>query len=188
MASLSYWETLVSAQIDGTANTTGAAASAIPAAAKKTLPTNYFDVIGKKILIKAAGRITTVSTTPGAITWDVRFGATVVFNGAAIAQVVTNGYTNIGWYLEILLTCRAIGASTTANLMGQGTYTAPNVLGGANVAMPIGGVVAMLPWNTAPAVGTGFDSTATQQVDLFFTSTVGTGSMTLHQYDLIGMN
>lgn len=183
---LGYMEPLINAQVDGTANTAGTAASAIPAAAKKTLPANYFDVIGKQLLIKASGRISTAATTPGAITWDVRFGATVVFNGQALAQVVTNAYTNIGWYLEILLTCRAIG--TAGNLMGQGTYTAPNVLGGANVAMPIGGVVGMLPWNTAPAVGNNFDTTATQQVDLFFTSTVGTGSMTLHQFSLWGPN
>jgi hypothetical protein len=46
----------------------------------------------------------------------------------------------------------------------------------------------MLPWNSAPAVGNNFDSTASQQVDIFFTQTVATGSLTVHQYELIAAN
>jgi len=184
--SIGFWTTLVNSQVDGTALTAAAAASAIPPAAKFTLPANYFDFIGKQLMVKATGRTSVVATTPGTQRYDIRFGGTVVFDSQAIALVVTNAYTNIGWNLEILLTCRAIGA--TGNLFGQGTYTAPNVLGGANVAMPIGGVVAMLPWNTAPAVGNNFDTTATQQIDLFFTQTAATGSMTVHQYAVYAQN
>jgi hypothetical protein len=49
-------------------------------------------------------------------------------------------------------------------------------------------VTALLPWNAAPAVGATFDSTTSQVVDFFFTQTVATGSMTLHQYSLISLN
>lgn len=185
MSLQSWQETLISAQIDGTAVTAAAATTLIPAAAKYTLPANFFS-IGKQLLIKASGRVSTVVTTPGTLRFDVRLGGTVVFDGLAIALVTANAYTNIGWYLEILLTCRAIGSS--GNLMGQGNFTAPNVLGGANVAMPIGGVTAMLPWNSAPAVGTNFDTTSSQQLDVFFTQTVATGSITLHQYSLWSLN
>jgi hypothetical protein len=44
------------------------------------------------------------------------------------------------------------------------------------------------PWNAAPAVGTGFDNTAANTVDVFFTQTVGTGSMTVHQYAIEELN
>jgi len=185
---IGYQDTLINSQIDGTAVTAAAATSCIPTAAKKTLPANYFDVIGKSIVIEATGRLSVAATTPGTLRFDIRFGAVIVFDSQAIALVVTNAYTNIGWHLRIILTARAIGGSTTANLFGQGTFTAPNVLGGANVAMPIGGVVAMLPWNTAPAVGTGFDSTVSQQVDMFFTQTAATGSLTVHQFAIYGVN
>lgn len=186
MAAATYWETLINAQVDGPALTAAAAATCLPAAAKKTLVANYGDVIGKQLLVKATGRLSTVATTPGTLRFDIRLGGTVIFDSLAIALVVTNGYTNVGWSLEILLTLRAIGAS--ANFMGQGWFSSPNVLGGANVAMPIGGVMAMLPWNSAPAVGSNFDSTASQQVDMFFTQTVATGSLTVHQYALYGTN
>lgn len=179
---MAYWETLVTAQTDGVANTTGAAASALPAAARRTVPANYFDVIGKQLLIKASGRISSVITTPGTARYDVRLGGTVVFDGLAILLDTVAAKTNVGWTLEILLTCRAIG--TTGNLMGQGVWTSDALLG-RPAGTPVGVLSAMLPWNSAPAVGGNFDTTVSQQVDLFFTQTAATGSMTLHQYSLI---
>src|SRR6185369_12662384 len=94
-------------------------------------------------------------------------------------------HTNVGWALEILLTARAIGSS--ANLMGQGTWTSEDILGVPATA-PKGVLTAILPWNSAPAVGSNFDSTAAQQLDMYFTQTVATGSMTLHQYALESLN
>jgi len=183
MATQGWAETLITAQSDGTANTAGTAASAIPAAAKYTLPANFFS-IGKQLLIVAHGRISTAITTPGTPQWDVRFGATVVFDGLAMLADTVAAHSTKPWYLEILLTCRSIG--TAATLMGVGKFTSEVVRGSGT--MPLGVLTAMLPWNTAPAVGNTFDSTATQTVDLFFTQSVGTGSMTLHQYSLISLN
>lgn len=183
--SLQGWqETLITSQVDGTALTAAAAASAIPAAAKYTLPANYFS-IGKQLLIKFHGRLSSVITTPGTARFDVRFGATVVFDSQAILLDTAAGHTNEAFYGEILLTCRAIG--TTGNLFGGGFLAADNLK---NVGtMPVGGLIAPLPWSgTAPAVGNNFDTTATQQVDFFFTQTVATGSMTLHGYGLYSLN
>jgi hypothetical protein len=183
-------EVLVTAQGDGTAITAAAATSLLTGtgaiAAKYTLPTNFFGSIGKQLIIEASGRVSAVATTPGTFRIDVRFGATVVFDGLAVTRVVTNAYNNVGWYTRIVLTARAIG--TAANLMGQGILATPGLIGGADVAMPIAAVTALLPWNSAPAVGNNFDSTATQQVDLFFTQTAATGSCTLHQYKLSAIN
>lgn len=183
MSLQSYQETLVTAQVDGTAITAAAAASAIPAAAKFLLPANYF-AIGKQLLVEASGRISSVITTPGTARFDIRFGVTVVFDGLAALLDTAAAHSTKGWFLRVLLTCRAIG--TAGNLMGQGTWTAENLIG-TGVA-PTGSPTAMLPWNSTPAVGNNFDTTATQVVDLFFTQTVATGTMTLHQYSLISLN
>ena len=182
---MSYWETLVTSQVDGTALTAAAAASAIPAAAKKTIPANYFDVIGKQLMIKASGRISSVITTPGTARFDIRFGAAVVFDGLAALLDSVASHTNVGWMLEILLTCRAIGAA--GNLMGQGIWACEDILGVPAVA-PKGVLSAIIPWNTAPAVGANFDTTATQQIDMFFTQTVATGSLTVHQFAAYGLS
>jgi hypothetical protein len=187
MSRQTWQETLVTAQGDGTANTSGVAASCIPAAAKYTLPANFFDAIGRQLLIRASGRISSLITTPGTARYDIRFGSTVVFDGLAILLDSVAAHSNVGWFLEILLTCRAVGQSTTATLMGQGVWTCENLLGVPATA-PKGVLSAILPWNSAPAVGTGFDSTASQAVDMFFTQTAATGSMTVHQYSLIACN
>lgn len=185
MSVQTWHETLVESQVDGAALSAAAAASMLPAAAVYTLPPNFFNRIGKKLMIKATGRISSVITTPGTARYDVRFGATVVFDGLAALLETAAGYTNVGWELEIVLTCRAIGA--TGSLMGQGKWTSVNLLG-VPATPPKPALTAMLPWNSAPAVGNTFDTTASQAVDVFFTQTVATGSMTCHQYSLIAQN
>jgi hypothetical protein len=39
-----------------------------------------------------------------------------------------------------------------------------------------------VPFNTAPVVGTGFDSTIPNALDFRFTQTAATGSFTLHEF------
>lgn len=183
--SVGYKETLITSQVDGTAVTAAAATTLLPAAAKFTLPANFFKNLGQQIKITAAGRISSLITTPGTARFSVLFGATTVFDGLAVLLDSVAAHTNVGWYLEIILTCRAIGAS--ANLMGNGRWTCEDILG-VPAAAPKGVLTAILPWNSAPAVGSNFDSTATQQVDLQFTQTAATGSCTCHQYALESQN
>ncbi len=183
--SLQTWqETLVSAQVDGTAlNTSTTPTSILPAASKLTLPANYF-AIGRVLRLTAMGRMSNIVTTPGTLTLDVRFGSTVVFNGGAFSLNAV-AKTNVGWRLVALLTCRAIGSGSTANLLGQGDFTSESVVGSAaGVANDV-----LLP-ATAPAVGTGFDSTAAQVVDLFaaFSISNAANSIQLHQYILESVN
>jgi len=183
--SLGYKEVLVTSQIDGAAVTAAAATTLLPAAAKFTLPANFFRNIGQRLKITAAGRISSLITTPGTARFSITFGATTVFDGLAVLLDTVAAHTNVGWWLEIDLTCRAIG--TSGNLMGVGRWTCEDILG-VPAAAPKGVLTAMLPWNTAPAVGNNFDTTATQQVDLVFTQTVATGSCTCHQYSLESQN
>lgn len=181
--SLQTWqETLISAQVDGTAlNTSTTATSILPGAAKFTLPANFFS-IGKVLRVTAQGRIST-TTGPPTITLDIRLGAVVVWNGAAFTTVAS--VTNKSWELMALLTCRAIGAGTAANLMGIGKCTSSAVVGstGGNAN------TAVLP-DSAPAVGTGFDSTASQVVDLFATwsASSASNSIQLHNFILEALN
>lgn len=183
--SLQRWqETLITAQVDGTALTAAATASMIPAAAKYTLPANFFQ-IGTKLRIRAQGKISSLITTPGTARFDVRLGGTVVFDGLAILLDTVAGHTNVGWVLEIELTCRAIGAA--CNFMGHGTWVCEDILGVPATA-PKGCLTAILPWNSAPAVGSNVDSTTSLQVDVQFTQTAATGSLTCQQFELAALN
>ncbi len=182
--SLGYVETLITAQSDGAALTAASAASCLPPAAKKTLPANYFTYVGQQLQVKASGRISCVVTTPGTARYDVRFGGTVVADSLAMNLNIV-AKTSVNWVLDLLLTCRAIG--TSANLMWQGVWTSEAVIGSPLPTVGSSGIFT-LPYNSAPAVGANFDSTVSQVVDLFFTQTAATGSMTLHSYSLISPN
>ena len=185
--SLQTWqETLVNASVDGPTLTAAAAATAIPTAAKITLPNNYF-YVGRMLRITAAGRISSVITTPGTARFDVRIGAVVAFDSLAILLDSVAAHTNVGWKLDLLLTCRSIGSGTSATLFGQGVWTCEDILGVPATA-PKGVVSAILPWNSVPAAGTGFDSTAANTLDMFFTQTAATGSLTVHQYMVESLN
>jgi hypothetical protein len=171
---------------DGPTLTSAAAASCIPTPNKITLPNNYWE-IGKQWRVRASGRISSVITTPGTARFDIRMGAVIAFDSQAILLDTVAAHTTVGWDLEILLTCRAIGASTATQLFGAGKWTCEDILGTPATA-PKGCLTAILPWNTTPALGTGFDNTAANTVDMFFTQTVGTGSLTVHQYQIEELN
>lgn len=190
---ISFVETLITSQIDGSALTnTTTATSIIPAAARFTLASNFYAYIGKQLRIRASGRISTVVTTPGNITFAVNHGTVatpiIVFTSGTSALNVA-AQTNAAWDLEVLLTCRAIGASTSANLMGTAKWTSRASLNAPAVGTTTGVGTVLLP-DTAPAVGTGFDSTITNVVDLFATFSVANAanSIQVHQYSLESLN
>jgi hypothetical protein len=189
MSILSWGETLIESAIDGTALTAAARASMLPAVAQFTLPPNFFNRVGKKLRIVASGRISCVVTTPGTARYDVNFLDSAAVNAIVADTQAMNlnivAKTNVGWLLEMLLTCRATG--TAANLLMQGMWHSE-----ATVGSPLptagGSGAFVVPYNAAPAVGANFDSTLSQKVDLRFTQTVATGSMTCHQYHLEALN
>jgi len=186
MSGQNWKETLTTSIVDGPTITAIGAASCIPTANVITLPPGFF-TIGKILKIKASGRISSVITTPGTARFDIRLGGTVVFDGLAILLDTVAAHVTVGWMLELYLTCRAQGNGATANLFGQGTWTCEDILGVPATA-PKGVLTAILPWNTAPAVGGGFNSTISQTLDMQFTQTVATGSMTCHQYTVLSPN
>ena len=190
--SLQTWqETLINTNVDGAAVTNTTTPTSIiggtgtgASQAKITLPANFF-YVGRMIRLFAAGRISTVVTTPGTLTLDIRLGAVIAANGGAMV-LSTTAKTNVSWWLDWILTCRAIGSGTTSNLMHQGMFSS-EAAGATTVAGEAKSI--MLP-QSAPAVGTGFDSTAAQTVDLFGTWSVANAanSIQLHQYKLEALN
>jgi len=183
-----YIAVLLNSIADGTALTnTTTATSILPVIAKPTLPANYL-FAGKMFRVTASGRVSTVVTTPGTLTLDLRFGSVNVFSGGAMT-LNTTAQTNVGWIYEAIFTVRAVGATTTANVLGQGSWQSHAVIGS---PLPTAGSAGehILPFNTAPVVGTGFDSTAAQLVDLFATWSVASASnsITCHQFLIEDLN
>lgn len=191
MSMQSWQETLIQANSDGSAlSASTSATSLLPAAAKFTMPANFLRV-GSVLRVRFAGRLSNLVTTPGTLTIELRMGPTssiAAFSSGAM-QMSSTAHSNVPIVGEIMLTCRAIGNSTNANFMGQGwalsqalslTAVADSTTTPAHLLMP----------NTAPAVGTGFDSTVANVVDLYGTFSVNSASnsITIHQYTLEAVN
>ncbi len=174
--SLGYRKTLYTAQTDGPTLTAAAAATCLPAT-KATLAAGAFDAIGQTLWGKLTGRISCAVTTPGTARFDVRLGGTVVFDGLAMNLNIV-AKTSVHFAFEFLLTLRTIGSA--ANCMGWGKFESEAVIASPLPAVGGSGFF-LLPLGTAPAVGGNFDSQAAQSLDVFFTQTVATGSLTVHQ-------
>ena len=118
MPKQSWTECLVNQIAAGTNfGTYTTAKTVINAQALYTLYPGYW-TIGRQMRIGVQGSISNIVTTPGTITFQVMMGSIVAFTTGAI-QMSTTAHTNLPFWLEIMLTCRAVGPSTSANLMGQ---------------------------------------------------------------------
>lgn len=182
-----YASLLATAQTDGTALTnTTTGASIIPAAAKYRIPGNapLVSQVGRRMRITAGGRISTVVTTPGTLTFEFRLGPTANIIAATSPAFALNvvAKVNVTWRLEWDFVLRAVGA--TANLMHMGAWMSEAVIGAP--AASAGGAPALLIPASAPAVGTNFDSTVENVSDLQAKWSVANAanSIQVHQYDL----
>lgn len=185
--SLQTWqETLMSSQIDGTAVTAATpGASLLPPAAVLTLPANYFQ-IGRILKIRIWGRVSNRVTGPDTITFNVRYGSIQIAASQALGINVV-AKTNVSFLLEWHLTCRSIGNSTLATMMHQGFFQSESVIG--SPLPSAGGSGTLMIPASAPAVGTGFDSTVAGTIDVFaFWSTASVDSIQSHQYALESLN
>lgn len=172
----SYPLVLAASTADGTAVTGTAAATLLHGSGIATIPAGALQV-GSQLKITLRGRMNTIVTTPGTTTFDLRIGGVVVSAFGAIPLNVT-AQTNASWELEILATIRSIGSGTVATALATAKFVSRAIVGSAAAASGGNGAI-VLP-DTAPAVGTGFDSTIANAVQVFVTNTVA-GSITCHQ-------
>ena len=184
----SWTSVIASAQLDGSAvaNTT-TETSILPTHAKYMIPANFFTYAGQAIRLRAMGRISTVTTTPGTLTFRVKFGSIVVAATQALA-LNTTAKTNVTWILDWDVTCRSVGGGTTATMMHSGQWQSEAVI--AAPAAGAGGASAHIIPASAPAVGSGFDSTAASQFDLTAQWSVASASnsIQLHTFKLESLN
>lgn len=176
----SYPLTLASSTDDGAtlANSTvatsilhGSGIAVIPAGALQK---------GGQLDIDIVGRISTVVTTPGTLTFDLRFGGVIISALGAI-NLNVNAQTNASFRVRLKAVIRALGKAAGANALVTAEFISRALIGSGAVNVSGNGVL-MLP-DTAPAVGTGFDSSSALAVDVFATWSIANAanSLTVHQ-------
>lgn len=174
-------ENIVFGATDGPTLTAAARASCIPTANRIVLPNNFF-YIGRALHVRMSGRISCVVTTPGTARYDICLGSagtTIVFDTLALNLNIV-AKTTVPWQLDVMLVCRAVGTSTSTTFFPTGFFASEAVIGSPLPTVGGNGFL-NVPVGT-PAVGAGMDNTAASALDVFFTQTVATGSMTVHNY------
>lgn len=180
------WESiLVSQQADGTAVTGTSEGSILNSQAKFTIGGNYLNDLGHTLRVKAMGRISNIVTTPGTLTLRLKFGSIIVAATPAF-QLNAVAKTNVLWILDWDLTLRSNGGGTSATLMHSGQWQSESFVGS---PLPSAGGpgVGMIP-ASAPAVGTGFDSTVANQIDLTAQFSLTGNSIQCHTYRIESLN
>jgi hypothetical protein len=185
---LQTWqETLTQSVVDGPTLTAAARASCIPTPNRITLPPNYFSV-NKALKFTLSGRISCVVTTPGTARFDICMGSagtTIVYDTAALNLNIV-AKTNVPFLFEAELVCRAIGSGTSTTFFGTGMFQSEAVVG--SPLTTAGGNGSLLLPVTGFTVGSGTDGTANNAIDVFFTQTVATGSLTVNNYRIEALN
>ena len=192
-----WQETLVSMNAAGTLyNTytaaksmfTSATALAGSSAGIVTLPANYFQ-IGKSLHIFGQAGISNRVTGPDTFTIQIMVGSVIAFTSGAI-NLTTTAHTTIPMWFDILLTCRAIGNGTLANLMGQCKVQGQMVAMAASLADGAANTGWAMAPNTAPAVGTGFDSTVSNTLDFWVAQSVSNAGngFQMQIYNVVSLN
>lgn len=91
-------------------------------AARYNLGTQFFNKVGRKLRIRAFGKITT-GITPGNFTATLLFGTGAAANGVSLgataATALTASQTNLSWEAEFYIHCRSIGATGTLFATGR---------------------------------------------------------------------
>lgn len=142
--------------------------------------------VGDILRIFATGSVKNIVTTPGLMNFQVRMGPTAnisVFDTGNI-QLNATAHAILPFWLEIEMTLRAVGNSTNANWAGQAMVTGRQFTLTAGQVDDAQEMKTILAPTTAPAVGTGYDSTVASILDLwagFTINNVGNG-IQVHQY------
>ena len=178
-----FVESLTTQHAVGTAlNTFTTPKSVINEQALFTIPANWW-AVGKHMDITIDAGLSNIVTTPGTITFQVMMGSIIVLTSGAI-QLNATAHTLLPLGIDIRLTCRAIGSSTTAKLIGQMWIKGiqPTLTAAQTDDANLSGVFAGPA--TAPALGTGFNSEIDNVLDFFtgFSVSDGGNGITIHQY------
>lgn len=155
---------LFAATANAASTTTAQTVSMVPTGiGSMTLKANSM-VVGKTYRLTLLGFLAT-GVTPGNFTWAIKIGSTQIAATAAFAPV--GNLSNRSFYLEFTFTVRAVGSSTSANVIGQGYFdqiaSSPSITR-TQIMMT--------------AVSSGFDSTADQLVDVTLTTASNTNTIT----------
>jgi hypothetical protein len=152
---------------------------------------NYFKP-GTRLRITVNMSVKNIVTTPGTVEFQVKLGSVVVWSSGAV-QLNATAHAVLPAKLVIDLTCQLINTTVggaIAKFMGVGILTGVMFTKTAGQTDSAQGDQTILVPQSAPALGTAFDSTISQVLDFwagFSISNSGNG-VRIDQYDVEQLN
>jgi hypothetical protein len=126
---------------------------------------------GKTLRFTVIGAESHRVTGPDTMTFQVEVGpafqATIPIFTTGALNLTTTAHTTIPFVLKMWITCRAVGSGTSANCQGQGIIWGQGFAMAASLADGVANTGWAMAPNSIPGVGSGFDSTVANVVDLF---------------------
>lgn len=108
----------------------------VPVANLPVLGANYFGYVGKAVRMSAFGRMTT-GATPGNGTFELLWGNGTDANGTLLnatgAMTLIANQTAAAWWFEMIIRCRALGA--TGSLFATGMFCCNPALVASNMQL-----------------------------------------------------
>lgn len=144
-------------------NTYTTAKTVLPAGCLYTLPPNWW-YVGRMLRMTILGAESHRVTGPDTMTFQLMMGSNVAFSSGAL-NLTTTVHTTIPFRAVCEVTCRAVG--TSGNLMGQWSIEGQGFAMAASLADNAAGTGYAMGPNTAPAVGSNFDTTQSQVIDFW---------------------
>lgn len=164
---LGYRGIVSSQQAVGTLfNTYTVAKTVINPQALWTIPAGFLDVPGKVITVDVWGALSNIVTTPGTVTFQCMVGAVVAFTTGAI-QLNATAHTLLPFRLQVILRLDSVGSGTSAKFYGMGTVQGVMFTLTAGQTDAVNTPPVLSAPATAPALGTGFDSTVANVFDFW---------------------
>lgn len=139
-------------------------------AAALTLPAGFWTRGGYLEVDFVAG-VSNRVTGPDTFTVQLMMGSIIAFTSGAI-NLTTTAHTTIPMIGKGRFTCRSEGSGTLATLAGQWFFQGQMVAMAASLADGVANTGYAMGPNTAPGVGTGFDSTIGNTLDLWVAQSV----------------
>lgn len=157
--------------------------------------------VGDSLTVTATGGLSNLVTTPGTVTFQIMMGTVVAWTSGAI-QLNATAHTTLPFRLIVDLTVQLVNTTVggaVAKVIGQGvlqgtmftkTIAATDAWGRVSAADTAVSDVSMLVPATAPALGTAFDSTVTNNLDFWvgFSVSNAANGIQIWQYRVDGNN
>lgn len=172
---MSWEEVIYNPNADGTAITSSSETILVP---DVNIPAGYMEV-GRCLKYTIMGRQSTAITTPGTITFRLRWGGVGGVSMAAsgaFAPDVTAAATNLTWMIEWWVIQRSVGTSGTSMTIGRVEWSDYNDV---DVATLVTNLNMRMAPTSAPAVAT-VDTTIDKLLSPTYQSSVTTASCQAH--------